>query len=289
MALNDLPPQPAMSPLAEQYAALCLARTAQVQAQGRQVLDIPYGADYWQKIDLYLPPDATARGLPTLLFMHGGYWTHGYKDWLGFMAPALVSLPALFISVGYRLSPAVQHPAALEDCLAALTWAYAHVAEYGGDPQRLFVGGHSAGGHLAALLALQPGLLTASGLPEDVINACFPVSGVYDLDDDLPADRLQAFLAPGASRADASPLHYVSGNRTPFLLAVGAQDFPVLYAQAHTMTAALRQAAGPVEFLEIARADHFQINLRAQDPEDIWVQRVRAWMQHPPGRGGVRP
>jgi acetyl esterase/lipase len=287
MALSDLPPQPPMSPVAEAYAAFCLTHTAQVQAQTRHRLDIPFGADYWQKLDLYLPADPAAHGMPTLLFMHGGYWTHGYKEWMGFMAPALVSLPALFISVSYRLSPAAKHPAALEDCLTALTWAYHHVAAYGGDPQRLFVGGHSAGGHLAALMALQPALLTASGLPADAIKACFPVSGVYDLAGDVPLDRVQAFLAPGASRRDASPLHYVSGNRTPFLLAIGAQDFPGLYEQAYTMAAALRNELGPVELLEIPGVDHFQINMRAADPAFIWVQRVRAWMQTLPPENGA--
>jgi arylformamidase len=287
MALSDLPPQPPMSPAAEAYAAFCLTHTAQAQAQTRHVLDIPFGADYWQKLDLYLPDDPRAHGLPTLLFMHGGYWTHGYKEWMGFMAPALVSLPALFISVGYRLSPAAQHPAALEDCLTALTWAYHHVAACGGDPHRLFVGGHSAGGHLAALMALQPALLTARGLPADTIKACFPVSGVYALTGDVPEDRVQAFLAPGASRTQASPLQYVSGNRIPFLLAMGAQDFPVLYEQAHTMAAALRREPGPVELLEIPDADHFQINMRAEDPAFIWVQRVRAWMQTSPAVQGA--
>jgi acetyl esterase/lipase len=128
-------------------------------------------------------------------------------------------------------------------------------------------------------MALQPALLTARGLPADAIKACFPVSGVYALAGDVPPDSLQAFLAPGASRLHASPLHYVSGNRTPFLLAVGGQDFPVLYEQAYTMAAALRSAPGPVELLEIPGVDHFQINLRAADPAFIWVQRVRAWMQ----------
>jgi arylformamidase len=287
MALADLPLQAPMSPAAEAYAAFCLTHTVQAQARLRHVLDIPFGADYWQKLDLYLPDDRRTAGVPTLLFMHGGYWTHGYKEWLGFMAPAFVSLPALFISVGYRLSPAAKHPAALDDCLTALTWAYSHVAEYGGDPQRLFVGGHSAGGHLAALMALQPALLTSRGLPADAIKACFPVSGVYDLAGDIPQDRLQAFLAPDASRTQASPLHYVRDNRLPFLLAVGAQDFPVLYAQAYTMTAALRGTEGPVELLEIPAVDHFQINMRAADPEFIWVQRVKAWIQqlsHETGR-----
>lgn len=279
MAFADLPPQPPMSAVAEEYAAFCLEHTAQAQARTRHVLDIALGVDYWQKLDLYLPDDPGTAGLPTLLFMHGGYWTHGYKEWLGFMAPALVSLPALFISVGYRLSPAAKHPAALEDCLLALTWAYQHIAAYGGDPQRLFVGGHSAGGHLAALMTLQPALLTARGLPPGSITACFPLSGVFDLSGDLPQDQVQAFLAPGASLAHASPLHYVRGNRTPFLLAVGEQDYTVLYEQAYTMAAALRREPGAVELLDIPQVDHFQISMRAEDPTFIWVQRVRAWMQ----------
>ena len=279
MVFPHLPPQPPMSPVAEHYAAYCLEATAQVQARTRHVLDIPFGADYWQKLDLYLPDDPTAHDLPTLLFMHGGYWTHGYKEWLGFMAPAFTSLPALFISVSYRLSPAVTHPAALEDCLAALIWVHDHIAEHGGDPQRLFVGGHSAGGHLAALLALQPQLLTTRGLPATSVKGCFPVSGVYDLEGDVPQDRLTAFLAPGASRALASPIHYVAGNCTPFFLAVGEHDFPVLHAQAYAMATALRQEHAPVELLEVAGADHFQINMWASDPIYPWAQRVRALMQ----------
>jgi acetyl esterase/lipase len=286
MAFADLPPQAPMSPAAQEYAAFCLAHTAQAQARTRHVLDIPFGTDYWQKLDLYLPHDPRTAGVPTLLFMHGGYWTHGYKEWLGFMAPAFVLLPALFISVGYRLSPAAKHPAALDDCLTALTWAYHHVAEYGGDPQRLFIGGHSAGGYLAALMALQPALLTSKELPANVIKACFPVSGVYDLEGDIPQDSLQAFLAPDASRIQASPLHHVQDNRTPFLLAVGAQDFPALYAQTYTMTAALRCTDGSVELLEIPGADHFQMNMRAEDPEFLWVQRVSAWMQLLPHEAG---
>ncbi|MGQ4809119.1 hypothetical protein NKDENANG_02521 [Candidatus Entotheonellaceae bacterium PAL068K] len=105
---------------------------------------------------------------------------------------------------------------------------------------------------------------------------------MYDLAGDIPQDRLQAFLDPGASRTQASPLHHVPGNRTPFFLAVGEQDYPVLYEQAYAMAAALRQQDGCMEILEVAAADHFQMSMRGGDPEDDWVQTVRAWMQHPP-------
>ncbi len=280
MPFADLPPQPPMMPEAEHYAAWCREATTAALTHTRHVLDIQYGSDYWQKIDLYLPEVSSGSELPTLLFMHGGYWTHGYKEWLGFMAPAFVSLPALFISVGYRLAPEAPYPAALADCLSALAWAYKNISSYGGDPHRLFVGGHSAGGHLAALVALRPSLLSAYGLPGNAISACFPVSGVYDLTGPIPQDRLQAFIPQGTDPWVASPLNYTAGNRLPFLLAVGENDFPVLYEQAYTMEAALRPAGGPVEFLEIADADHFQISQQGGDPKQIWVQRARAWMQN---------
>ncbi len=279
MPFADLPPQPPMMPAAEEYAAWCQDATTAALAQTRHVLDIAYGPDYWQKIDIYLPEASAGSELPTLLFMHGGYWTHGYKEWLGFMAPAFVSLPAIFISVGYRLAPTAPYPAALADCLSALAWAHQHISRYGGDPQRLFIGGHSAGGHLAALVALRPTLLPAYGMPGNTISACFPVSGVYDLTGPIPQDRLQAFIPAGINPLVASPLHYTTGNRIPFLLAIGENDFPVLSEQAHAMDAALRQADGSVEFLEIAGADHFQISQHGGDSAQLWVQRVRAWMQ----------
>ncbi len=279
MPFANLPSQSPMMPEAERYAAWCRDATTAALAQTHHVLDIAYGPDYWQKIDIYLPEAAQEGTLPTLLFMHGGYWTHGYKEWLGFMGPAFVTLPAIFISVGYRLAPAAPYPAALADCLSALAWTYKNISSYGGDPQRLFIGGHSAGGHLAALVALRPTLLPAYGLPGSAISACFPVSGVYDLTGPIPQDRLKAFIPEGTDPLIASPLNYTTDNRIPFLLAVGEHDFPVLYEQAHAMDAALRQAEGPVEFLEIAGADHFQISQHGGDPSQMWVQRTRAWMQ----------
>jgi acetyl esterase/lipase len=214
-----------MSPEAERYAAWCREATTTALTHTRHLLDIAYGTDDGQKIDLYLPEASDATELPTLLFMHGGYWTHGYKEWLGFMAPAFVSLPAIFISVGYRLAPAAPYPAALADCLSALAWTHQHISAYGGSSQRLFIGGHSAGGHLAALIALRPSLFAAYGLPDNAISACFPVSGVYDLTGPIPQDRLQAFIPPGTDPLVASPLNYADGNRLPFFASRGRARF----------------------------------------------------------------
>ena len=148
-----------MSPPAEEYSATAFRRTEEAKATTRHILDVAYGPEDDQDIDIYLPDDANATNVPVFMFVHGGSWTHGYKEWMGLMAPALVATPAILVSVSYRLAPECRFPGPLEDCVAALAWVHRHIGEYGGDPGRLFVGGHSAGGHLYTLASLQPARL----------------------------------------------------------------------------------------------------------------------------------
>ena len=97
------------------------------------------------------------------------------------MAPVLTDLPAIFVSANYRLAPEAKHPEPFDDCVDALAWLYRNIADYGGSRDRLFVGGHSAGGHLAALVGLKREAWAARGLPRDVVKACFPLSGPVNL------------------------------------------------------------------------------------------------------------
>ena len=146
------------------------------------------------------------------MFMHGGYWVIGHKDLMGFMAPAITPAPTVLVSVGYRLAPGAKYPQQVDDCRASLRWVYENIADYGGSPDRIHVSGHSAGGHLAAMLTLQREQRNALGLPDDVIKACFPVSGVFDVADTLQ-DRREAFLRTQDDVRDASPLHNTAGKR----------------------------------------------------------------------------
>ena len=145
------------------YAGEALVRSRIAALRCRTALDVAYGADEDQALDIYLPPGADAAGVPVLLYFHGGAWRHGYKEWNGFMAPAFVDLPAIFISVGYRLAPEHRFPAQLDDGLAALAWVHRTVADHGGDPARISVAGWSAGGALGALLALRRETYAAHG------------------------------------------------------------------------------------------------------------------------------
>lgn len=285
MSFDDLPPlPPLLRPEAKAYAERISAATRVVQRTTRTALDLRYGDDYWQKVDLYLPADRNARGLPVLCFMHGGVWVNGTKEWMGFMAPPLLDLPAIFVSVNYRLAPAARYPAALDDCLDALAWVHRNIAGYGGDPDKLFIGGHSAGGHLAALVTLRRDLTARRGLPPGVIKACFPVSGVFDLRAADPAPGsieeavYKSFLARAEDDAEASPVLHVEGNETPFYLTWGSRDMPSLIVQGRAMTAALEKQKGRVVSREFSGLDHFEMNEEAGRAESSWVHHVRRWM-----------
>jgi len=283
MSFEDLPPLPPLiHEAAKGYAERISAASRRVQREERCVLDVPYGSDYWQKIDIYLPRNDRSSGLPVLLFLHGGAWRNGCKEWMGFMAPAIVSLPAIFVSVSYRLTPAARFPGPAEDCVDALAWVHRNIGRYGGDPKRLFYGGHSAGGHLSALVALDAKLRRSRNLPDDVVKGCFPVSGIYDLRADIegPVERrlVQEFLADDRQIEAASPIFHVAGNRTPFYVTHGGEDLPELVPQAKAMARALAEQPGELRVQEFAGYNHFDTSERCDREDHPWVSTVREWM-----------
>ena len=289
MSFDDLPDQPPIYPReAEDYARQALDRSRRASARVRNHMDIRYGDDYWQKIDIYLPDDTDATDLPVLLFAHGGAWTHGYKEWLALMAPAIVDTPAIFVSVSYRLAPECRFPGPLEDCIQALAWVYDHIGEYGGDVDRLYVGGHSAGGHLFALAALKPEMLTRAGLPANLIKGCMPICSQLNLvfDDPAPdsgeARIYEMFLADRADDRAASPLHSIGANPPPFFIAHGGDDFPRIIESNKKMIAALTRAGAAVRSHVEPGATHFGLALQMEDPGSPVMRTLRDWLRHGP-------
>ncbi len=274
-------PQELMSTDAEAYSAEAFRLSREVQQNTRVELDAAYDPNEEQGLDLYFPADESAKRLPTLLFMHGGGWANGYKECMGFMAPAITCLPAIFVSVGYRLVPRAQFPDQPNDCWDALKWVYENIERYGGDPHRLFIGGHSSGGHLAALLTLQPDVALNKGLPEDVIKSCFPISGVFDIPSGNPVS-VGGFLRSPDEAIIASPTHYVKGNRIPFFITVGEHNHPFIRHHCDLMAPALERAVGPVKVMDVKGADHYEVHLQGGEIDGKGVTTVRRWMADPP-------
>jgi arylformamidase len=290
---TDLPPQSRLNEAVDVYATTALNLSRLAATTCRCQLDIAYGTDPWQKLDIYLPRQQNLTGLPAFLNIHGGGWTHGYKEWMGLNAPPIVAFPAIYISVGYRLAPANRHPAQLEDIFNALAWAHQHIAKFGGSPDRLFIGGHSAGAHLASLVALRQDLYGKYGLPANVVKACFAYNGIYDVrsveiyGESLQNNPGEPLLADTNAAADASPITFVSGNRTPFFVTWGENDNLLIKAESSAFVAALRQQPARVEAYMLPRFDHFWSHIDQQRAENPWTQTLRAWMTGDPATAHV--
>ena len=146
MSFDDMPDRGQLIlPGAMETTGRMLDLSKQIVPSLRSELDVPYGDDFYHKIDIFLPEQEGLNGLPVFMFFHGGAWRHGFKEWEGFIAPNITDLPAIFISGNYRLSPESKWPAQINDVADAVAWVFNNIDKYGGDPNRIFVGGHSAG------------------------------------------------------------------------------------------------------------------------------------------------
>lgn len=245
------------------------------RAKALSPVEASYGDDPYQSIGIFPADKPDGR---VLLFFHGGGWTNGYKEWMYFMAPALNALGITFVSAGYRLAPTHLFPVGFEDCAKALDWLVRNVSDYGGDPDKIFVSGHSAGGHYAALLAVTdeaaPGLPCASR-----IRGCAPISGIYYFGEGSGMAVRPRFLGPLESGADqkASPMNYVRSNLPPFLLAWGEEDFPHLRKQAQEMYAALQRVGVSVDSIELPGCNHFTASYAAGDIGGAWPTKFDQW------------
>jgi acetyl esterase/lipase len=272
MRIEDYPPQEPLSANAETYQAEVFRRAGELQPSEHA----RYGSDPYQSIALFAP--ARPNGV-VFAFVHGGGWTSGYKEWMSFMAPAYTARGIVFATIGYRLAPGHVYPAGLEDCAAGLEWLSAHAGKHGGDAKRLFIGGHSAGGHYAAWLAVRRDWQARHGLARDVIRGCLPISGVFIFGENSGMSMRPRFLGPPGTDEDASPISRIEPNPPPFLLAHGDKDFPHLIVQAEKMEAALREKGGRVERLVLAGRDHFSASYAGGEPDGPYVPRALAWLE----------
>lgn len=275
MRVEDYPEQEPLGEFALKYHQEALRRGAGVEG-----VQAAYGDDPYQGVIVYPAAVDKADGT-VLIFFHGGGWTNGYKEWMSFMAPALTAHGITFVTAGYRLAPEHVFPAGFDDALAAVEWVYRHIADHGGDPERLFVGGHSAGGHYAALMALKTDWQKPRGLPADVIKGALPISGTFYFTTGSGLSVRPRFLGPEGQGTEeaASPMRYLRGDAPPMLVAHGTDDFPHLMRQAVEFESALREAGAPVERLELPGRNHGSASFAAGEADGPWVNPAVAWMR----------
>jgi acetyl esterase/lipase len=210
----------------------------------RVAVDVAYGPEARQQLDLYAPASATA--LPTILFIYGGSWNSGSRSEYAFVGQALASRGFLVAVIDYRLVPQVRYPAFLDDGAMALKWLHERALRYGGDPNQLYVVGHSAGAYNALMLALDPSLAARAGLRGQVLKGAVGLAGPYDF---LPLDIDVTKEAFGRwpRVAETQPINHISRYSPPIFLATGDEDDIVYPRNTATMAGKLSAAGRPVE------------------------------------------
>lgn len=195
--------------------------SAAARAQQACMLDVAYGSGPTDRLDVF---PALRPGAPVLVFLHGGYWRTLDKSDFSFIAPVFVQAGACVVVPNYGLCPAVTIESIALQCTRALAWIWRHVSVHGGDPARIVVAGHSAGGHLAAMMLSCRWKLVGEELPQRLIAGAMSISGLFDLEPLRHAPFLQADLqlTPAAVRR-LSPAFFPRPRR-PLYALVGAEE-----------------------------------------------------------------
>ena len=244
------------------------------------------------RLDLYLPSGAT--GFPCLVWFHGGGLETGSRKDAERWAVSLAADGIAVAAVDYRLSPKAAYPAYVRDAAAAAAWVQAHVATCGGDTRRVFVGGHSAGGYLAAMIALDRRWLAAAGMDPEALAGAIPVSGQMSTHSTVCKERE---IPRGAEVVDAAaPLTHARADAPPMLFLVGDRDLAGRADQNRRMQEALVKAGcAASRLLEMSDRDHDSIQSRMTDAEDPGRKAVVELIRKAPATkdassgAGVRP
>ncbi|GAA5500518.1 acetyl esterase [Deinococcus xinjiangensis] len=217
--------------------------------------DQSYGPDSRNKIDIYAPPHA--QNAPVILFIHGGSWSGGDKSGHAFVGDSLARAGYVTGVMNYRLAPQNRYPSYIQDAALALKWMRDHAKDYGGNPNNLFVIGHSAGGFNAVELVDNARWLSEVNIPISAVRGVVGIAGPYSYD--FRDDPTRTAFPYGADPDDIMPDRHVRRDAPPNLLLVAANDSTVHPQNALNMEAALKRAGVPVQRVVLPRLNHITI------------------------------
>lgn len=190
-------------------------------------------------------PNLRRAACPVVVFFHGGGWDSGSKAQYRFVAEALSARGYVVVLPEYRRYPQARFPGFVEDAAQAVAWTRTRAAKFGGDPARLFLMGHSAGAHIAAMLNFDERFLSAAGVDPHSIKGFIGLAGPYDF---LPlsSPTLEAIFAPAERYADSQPINFVDGDEPPSLVLHGLADLTVWPGNSQHLAAKIRERGGRV-------------------------------------------
>ena len=247
------------------------------------VLDVAFGPSPEEKVDVF---PAKRPGAPLYVFIHGGYWYSLDKSDYSYVANGLRPHDVTTVVNNFGLAPAHDMDEIVRQNRAALAWLWRHAGDYHADPDRIYVAGHSAGGHLAAMLLATDWRAFGAGLPRDLVKGACAIGGIFDLEPiRLSFLNKTLRLTPGHV-ARHSPLRQTYPVRAPLLLVVAADESDEFHWQSRDMAALWRRIGHPVDLVVPDKLDHFDVANQLRDPTCSLVDLQLNHMRLSFGGGG---
>lgn len=285
------------------FVVLMLSLSGNVAEAQKLTPDIPYVHDGHarQVLDIYTPEMKTNSSLPVMFWIHGGGWQTGDKGDVSLKPKVLTERGFVFVSANYRLLPDVEMDELIRDVAKAIGWVHKNIDQYGGDPKRIFVGGHSAGAQLAALMCTDDRYLREQGVEFSVLKGCVPVDGdTYDIPKIIMTAEHRQVLYGGKmftfghrqkfgndpeKHVDFSAVtHVEKGKGIPPFLLLYFPGNPDTRAQAQHLAAVLQQADIPATAYGKADSNHNRLNDDLGKPDDPATQELYKFLDSCSGR-----
>jgi acetyl esterase/lipase len=227
------------------------AKTMEVRKELRNELDVPYGKDPKQRMDLYFPAQK-ASNAPVLIFLHGGGFREGDRKQYGYVAEPFAQQGIITVVASYRLTPAFAHPAQPDDAKAVVAWVYKNIAKYGGNPNALYLSGHSAGAILTADIGVDLAWMDAMKIPRSALRGIVPISGPYDL---AGYKELNEYVPTPDAEAKASALRHVGAPAPVAIVPYGSLEARFMDTSAQ-LVKALEAKGAKAKVLVLDGKDH---------------------------------
>ena len=265
--------QRSLVPDADDYIAVDVAESARVRQKLDCRIDVAYGPGEDETLDLF---PAAAPGSPVVVYMHGGAWTRSDKSNESFMAEAFVAAGAAFVAVNFGLCPKVTLDEMIRQAREAVAWSCENAQDFNADPGRLYIAGHSSGGHVGGMMAVTD--WTAHNLPRGLIKGALLCSGMYDLAPVRLSARNDYLHLDEAAEARNSAIRQIPGDGCPLIVGYGGGEQTEFRRQSRAFAAAWRDAGLEVEEFDMPGVNHFQLRRHFNDPNSPILTAMLALM-----------
>lgn len=239
-------------------------------------LDCAYDEGPLDKLDLFRCGDT---GAPLFVFIHGGYWQRGGKQMFSFIAEAFVQKGVDVAVIGYQLCPETDMPALVGQVRKAITWLWRNAARFGFSTERINLCGHSAGGHLTAMMLATEWSQYGDDLPNNLIKSAIPMSGLYQLEPLLHTTINDALGMDTAVANSLSPYFLQPPTDAPILVTIGGDESPQLHWQTSQFIQHWNQYSAPIETHIEPGVDHFDLANRLANSDSEIFRKAHAWLR----------